>query len=268
MDWGVARSSRAPDVTTVGGSLGESQPELPGTLIGTPCYMAPEQLVGLHDQVDHRTDVFGLGAMLYEILTGQPPRNTKNVVSTLRGVLTEIVPPENVVEGAVVPAELSRISLKAMAHKPLDRYQSVDELKGDIERFLRGAWHLPKKYFDKGTVIVREGEMGGEAYIILEGRCAAVRNDEDGEVLLREMGPGEVFGEMAVLSNKARSASVKALTDVVLMVVSSEILSNALGLNFWMGSFVRTLVDRFREVDERLRSLEQNQRSRGVPPSR
>ena len=82
------------------------------------------------------------------------------------------------------------------------------------------------------------------------------------------MGPGEVFGEMAVLSNKARSASVRALTNVVLMVVSSEILSSALGLNFWMGSFVRTLVDRFREVDERLRFLEQNQRSRSVPPSK
>ena len=110
--------------------------------------------------------------------------------------------------------------------------------------------------------------MGREAYIILEGRCAAVGNDEDGEVLLREMGPGEVFGEMAVLSNKARSASVKALTNVVLMVVSSEILSNALGLNFWMGSFVRTLVDRFREVDERLRSLEQSQLVSGRSPPR
>ena len=109
IDWGVARSSRTPDAATLGAELGELQPDLPGTLIGTPCYMAPEQLVGLHDQVDHRTDVFGLGAMLYEILTGQPPRNTKNVVSTLRGAVTEIVPPENVVEGAAVPAELSRI---------------------------------------------------------------------------------------------------------------------------------------------------------------
>ena len=89
------------------------------------------------------------------------------------------MPPENVVEGAAVPAELSRISLKAMAHKPTDRYQSVNELKSDIERFLRGAWHLPQKHFDQGAMIVREGEVGREAYIILEGRCAAVGNDEE-----------------------------------------------------------------------------------------
>jgi serine/threonine-protein kinase len=74
------------------------------------------------------------------------------------------------------------------------------------------------------------------------------------------MGPGDVFGETAVFSKKPRTASVKALTDVVLLVVTGDILSSALGLNFWMGSFVKALADRFREVDERLRQVEQEKR--------
>jgi serine/threonine-protein kinase len=228
--------------------------------------MAPEQLRGLHDEVDERTDVFGLGATLYEILTGQPPRLPENVASILRGnARFEITPPEQIVGGANIPAELSRIAIKAMAHDPLARYQSVEELKGDIERFQRGAWHLPRRWVRAGTVIIRQGEPGEEAYIIVEGRCSAFRNEDGGEVVLREMGPTEVFGETAVFSNKPRTASVRALTDVVLMVVTSDILSNALGLNFWMGSFVKALADRFREVDEKLRQLEQGERRRSRP---
>ena len=77
------------------------------------------------------------------------------------------------------------------------------------------------------------------------------------------MGPGDVFGETAVFSEGPRTASVKARTDVVLLVVTGEALSQAVGLNSWMGAFVRALADRFRETDERLRALE-NERDRPV----
>jgi serine/threonine-protein kinase len=70
------------------------------------------------------------------------------------------------------------------------------------------------------------------------------------------MGPGDVFGETAVFAERPRSASVKALTDVVLVVVTREVLSSALGLNSWMGGFIKALAGRFLENDERLRSLQ------------
>ena len=79
------------------------------------------------------------------------------------------------------------------------------------------------------------------------------------------MGAGDVFGETAIFSKKPRTASVKALTDVVLLVVTKENLSNALGLNFWMGSFVKALAERFRDVDERLRQMEQERRRTSEP---
>jgi serine/threonine-protein kinase len=264
LDWGVACSAGTPPVE--GNEQKDSKPDAPGALVGTPSYMAPEQLLGVHDEVDQRTDVFALGATLYQILTGQPPRLPESIRSILMGKgRFEIVPPERLVQGANVPAELSRIALKAMSHEPSARYPSVRDLRMEIERFLRGSWHLPRVHFAAGSTIVREGEPGQAAYIIVEGRCVAYRNDGEAEVVLREMSPGDVFGETAIFSNKPRTASVKALTDVRLMVVTSDTLSNALGLNFWMGTFVKALADRFRDVDERLRQLEQRQRSRPTP---
>jgi serine/threonine-protein kinase len=102
---------------------------------------------------------------------------------------------------------------------------------------------------------VREGEHGNAAYEIVEGRCAAFQLEGGVEVQLRVMGVGEVFGETAIFSdNPTRTASVRAVSDVVLRVVTREALSNAVGLNSWMGAFVRTLAERFREVDQTARS--------------
>jgi hypothetical protein len=273
LDWGVARSSTAaPESGGKRVEIGrsgerDSSPDPPGALVGTPCYMAPEQLRGSHAEIDERTDVFTLGATLYQILTGQPPRPPDSIRSILIGKSRfEITPPEQIVGGAIVPVELSRIAQKAMSHEPEGRYASVSELRGDVERFLRGSWHLPRVHFPAGSTIVREAEQGESAYIIVEGRCVAFRSDGDADVVLREMGPGEVFGETAVFSKKPRTASVRAVTDLVVMVVTSDILSKALGLNFWMGTFVKALADRFRDVDERLRQFEAGERHRSLRP--
>jgi eukaryotic-like serine/threonine-protein kinase len=273
VDWGVAR--------TTPGSSAEVECELElapcsdpfGVIVGTPRYMAPEQLHGEHDRLDERTDVFALGATLYQILTGQPPHHPDSLPDiALRKARVTIPPPEEVVAGAEadgraqVPQELSRIALKAMAHDPADRYASVDELSREVECFQRGPWLLPRTRFQPGAIIVNEGERGDCAFIILEGRCLAFRRDGDGEVALREMGPGDVFGETAIIANTLRTASVRALDDVVLLVVTGDTLVNSLGLNRWIGSFVRALADRFCERDERVRELERRTRTTRPPP--
>jgi serine/threonine-protein kinase len=263
MDWGVARS--APKSSEPRSSEREEpqSSDPPGALIGTPSYMAPEQLRGENDQVDERTDVFALGATLYQMLTGQPPRLPHSVHAVVRNRMpVPIPPPEEIVKDGIVPAELSRIAQKAMSADAADRYASVNSFRSDVERFLRGAWHLPRVRFAPGAVIVSEGEPGETAYIITEGQCHAYRDEDGVETVLRTMGPGDVFGETAVLSRKPRTASVKAVTEVELMVVTSELLASALGLNQWMGAFVRALADRFRDVDERLHQAENAARRR------
>jgi serine/threonine-protein kinase len=151
-----------------------------------------------------------------------------------------------------VPAELERIAMKAMAKDPDERYPSVVDLQKDIERFMRGVWHLPTEHYAAGSAIIEEGDEGDEAYIIVRGQCRVLKNVNGQPTELRRMGPGDVFGETAIFSAGKRSATVEAVDDVEVTVVTSEILTQGLGLNSWMGSFVRALASRFREVDHRL----------------
>ncbi len=75
------------------------------------------------------------------------------------------------------------------------------------------------------------------------------------EVPLRELGPGDVFGETAVFTSKPRSASVRALEPTAVRIVTREALERELDRNPWMGAFVRAVAERFREADEKLLSV-------------
>jgi len=271
LDWGIARlrppepGRAGPRHSRVRVSLDQpehSELDPPGSLVGTVCYMAPEQIQGRHETLDERTDVFALGATLYQILTGQPPLTPEIVRSIwVHKEPPAIVPADRMVSGTRVPPELSRIAARATSYDPAARYTSVEDLKRDVESFQRGAWDLPRAALPAGSPIITEGEPGNSAFVILEGQCVAYRVEDDEDVVLRTMGPGEVFGETAVFSDKPRTASVKAVTDVVLVVVTRDVMSSGLGLNSWMGAFVRALADRFREVDERLRVAERTGRA-------
>ncbi len=102
-----------------------------GTVMGTPGYMAPEQATGSLD-VDARTDVYGLGAVLYHCLVGAPPFKGGSVVAILHAVTTVVPAPPSKTQGQV-PAWLDRVVLRALEKKPSDRYQSVEELVSAIE---------------------------------------------------------------------------------------------------------------------------------------
>jgi serine/threonine-protein kinase len=243
LDWGIARVRSTEHLDPLG---------LP---VGTHGYMAPEQLRGQHGEVDGRADVFALGAVLYEILAGVAPVTTP----VARAILSRSPPPPIADPGAdrsgsKPPPELVRIAMRALSYEPSQRYGSVAEMKDAIESFQRGAWDVPQVTFRAGQVIIREGEPGDAAYVIVEGRCLAYRRESERDVELRMMHAGDVFGEMAVFSRKPRSASVRAVDDTVVLKVREEELSRALGLSSWMGVFVRALAERFREADERLRS--------------
>jgi serine/threonine-protein kinase len=125
-DWGVALPTALPE-----GS--EPLSDRRGLIVGTPHYMAPEQLHGQNDTLDERTDVFLLGAMLHQILTGHPPR------SAIQQGLTE-----RIVSEAATPVELSRIAMKAMAHDATDRYPSVGALMRDVRAFIVASLSFPR----------------------------------------------------------------------------------------------------------------------------
>jgi serine/threonine protein kinase len=108
-----------------------------GEVLGTPAYMAPEQAGGRSRDVGPATDVYALGAMLYECLTGQPPFKAATAIETIVQVMNaDPVPPRQV--DRAIPADLEVITLKCLAKDPAQRYASAAELGEDLHRFLQG----------------------------------------------------------------------------------------------------------------------------------
>jgi serine/threonine-protein kinase len=139
LDWGLAKlfgqaeaSTAMPVKLEANAERGET---VQGQVIGTPGYMSPEQATGRLDRVDVRSDVYGLGAILYEILTGEPPFAGEDRQEVIRRVaVEEPVPPGALV--ADTPRALAAICLKALAMEPAHRYNSAAELATEIRHYL------------------------------------------------------------------------------------------------------------------------------------
>jgi tetratricopeptide (TPR) repeat protein/tRNA A-37 threonylcarbamoyl transferase component Bud32 len=140
VDWGLAKATGrsepgAAERTLMPSSASGSAETLPGSALGTPAYMSPEQAAGDLDRIGPRSDVYSLGATLHCLLTGKPPQEEEDVGELLRRVQRGDFPRPRQLDPSVDPA-LESICLKAMAMKPEDRYVSCKALADDIERWM------------------------------------------------------------------------------------------------------------------------------------
>ncbi len=139
LDWGLAKLVERPEETLTPAVAVAHEADrvetVQGQVLGTPAYMSPEQAEGRWDRVDRRTDIYGLGAILYEILAGRMPFDGDGTAEVLRKVANEPPAPPRCVCSAVPPA-LEAVCLKALAKGPADRYSSARDLADEVRHYL------------------------------------------------------------------------------------------------------------------------------------
>lgn len=261
MDWGIAylmpdTSNNDEDMysekTSIYLNRGLEGGEQSGDILGTWNYMAPEQALGQTNLLGFHTDVFALGSILYEILTGSPPYQGDNAYQVLQQAQQgSYVPPQEAVPHISLPHGLCQIAMHAMHPNPLLRYPNVEKLKNDIELFLRSGGQLPLRNYQPGELIIQEGGEGNAAFVITRGRCQAFRMVGGRQINLREMKEGEVFGETSIFLQQKRTASVRAIDQVTVAILDRQTLEQKMFHDSWLGRFIEALAQRFIDTDRK-----------------
>lgn len=161
LDWGIAKVAGIPDDRTPAPAgrdpdPGEGSTQM-GAILGTPAYMSPEQALGDVEEIDEQSDVWSLGAVLYEILTGEPPFNGASVAEVIARVVAARIPPARERNGEI-PAELSAICERALQRDKRIRYPGAADLAADVLAYQAGArvrayeyssWELLRRFARK-----------------------------------------------------------------------------------------------------------------------
>jgi serine/threonine-protein kinase len=264
MDWGLAKAvRRRPKDTPREGDFGEAtvlgaDDEVTGpfaVIKGSPGYMSPEQASGQTSRLDQRSDIFLLGATLYNILTFYPPYLGAEVDEVLEHARRcNYDPPEKSHFGDwQIPADLAQIVHRAMARNPRHRYQTVDELTRDLDDLIHGRMRYQRRTYQAGQLLLHEGEPGAESFIIESGKVEVFKGTGEHKVTLGILGAGEIVGEMALITQGPRSASVQALTRTRVLVLTDErFTENLKRLPTWMGKTIVALAQRLYEADRKL----------------
>lgn len=269
-DFGIAQICRA----------GDTQTQLLG-LVGSPCYMSPEQV--REEPLTSQTDLFSLGVVMYELMTGRSPFHAENFSSVVRKVLFQDPHPLRFYRSDI-PKTLEVIVMKALSKKTSERYKTGTQFAADLrltyiaindsalevdhqEKFniLRKLdffrefhdseiWEVLHaiiwREFPPGHQIVTAGNIDETFYIIASGE-AAVKREEKNVAVLKS---GDCFGEIGYLTRTKRTVDIVSATDVVILEVNTTIIeqvSPGCQLRFHK-VFLKKLIERLSKTSEEL----------------
>jgi serine/threonine protein kinase len=250
-----------------------SQSTLETGLFGSPAYMCPEQIK--EEKITEKSDLFSLGSVLYELLTGTKAFDGENDYAIMYKIVNE--EPTTIFDlRPELPQIVGEVLDKALAKNPAQRYQTAMEFAYDLRMALHGLQNkthenldsellnyiqtLPFFHnFDEGQIgeilkvtevikveadntIIQEGEVDDSFYILISGEVTVKK----GHKVVTTLGKGQCFGEMAYLTGGARNASIVTENECILLKFSSTLLdgvSEAIQLLFFK-NFTQTIIHR------------------------
>ena len=265
-------------------SLGSETTQVTG--VGSPAYMSPEQV--RDQQLNHQTDIFSLGVVMYQLFTGRLPFKATNNFSMVYQIINVDPPPPSIHRPEIPPA-VDVIAKKALQKNLERRYQTwsdfsaalagvFNELQSTAEQvpetekfntlrslaFFRGfsdveLWQVVRistwSRHGPDTVLLREGEPGRSFFIMASGRVQITKQGR----LLTSLATGQCFGEMSYLGTRdlQRSATVTTVTDVTLIEIADEALSQSTEScrNRFNAAFLELLVSRLEDANIRVSQL-------------
>lgn len=250
-------------------------------MIGSPRYMSPEQL--REENVNNQTDLFSLGVVMYELLTGQQPFRAENLSSLVNKILNE-EPPSMSDYRPDLPEGVNDIVMKALQKDTSQRYQMGLDLAADLSRLFdnlekpeedisaREKFNFVKKleffagfpdaeiweilrassWIDYGAneAIIVEGDIDDCFYIIVSGTVDVMKNNS----VIRSLQTGDCFGEMGYLARTRRTASIQSRDSTSLIKINSTVISQV-SLNCqvrFLKVFLRTLIYRLSVTTEQI----------------
>ena len=254
--------------------------------IGSPAYMSPQQL--REQELDHRTDIWSLGVVMYQLLAGRLPFQATSNYGMIHQICNAEAPPPSTFRAGIPPV-LEAIVARAMQKELAARYDGWDEFAhdladcfhdrvlvaghhdvGDSQKFeaLRGLaffrdfsdveiWEVVRfsrwEDMGPGTIVMREGEAGDFFCFLVEGELRVYRQDRS----LSLLAPGDCFGEMAVIGNQpTRGANVIVRNTARVVTIPGSALhgaSDACRMHFYR-AFLEVLAGRLAQANRQLSS--------------
>jgi serine/threonine protein kinase len=249
-------------------------------IAGSPSYMSPEQVQSL--ELTNRSDLYSLGAVMYELLSGTRPFRAGNLQKLLHQIVYATPPPLHTLRRDI-PEELESVVAMALQKDPAKRYKSGLDFAAELTRVhqrlrqqnsridrqeqfgvLRRLkffhefshaeiWEVLRasnwQDYPPGEEIVKEGEMDDRFYIIVSGQCSVERH----RASMGGLGTGDCFGEASYVEGSKRTATIRAASAVTVLKVSSTLLeqvSASCQLRF-NRVFLRTLIARLQGSEAR-----------------
>ncbi len=274
-DFGAALQA-ASDVTQVTG-------------VGSPAYMSPQQI--REQPLDHRTDIWSLGVVLYQLLTGRLPFQATSHYGMIHQICNADAPPPSSVRPELPPV-FDAIVGRALQRDLDARYANWSDFAHDLAQAFRNRQLAPQRQrfpdsekfetlrnleffadftdveiwesirFSRwediapGTFVIREGEAGNAFYFLIDGELEVAKKGRT----LNVLAAGDCFGEMAVIGSRnagARGADVVARTEARIVCIPADALgraSDACRMHFYQ-SFLRVLARRLTQANARLATL-------------